>query len=176
VQFAYCGCCGVPGSVGEGENADGPSVDGNQDSRMPRCGQFVSPSGQVAEVNAFNRHQAAVAHQDSSAVNLTMGSMTGNVAERRGHKFRDSLLVGAAHDSLRKRMLRFALHCGGERQKISLGEAVRDHIGDLWFPLVRLPVLSITTVSMWAEVSSAAAFLKLGGLSARSESQASSTA
>ncbi|MCE3277658.1 MAG: hypothetical protein K0R13_3513, partial [Propionibacteriaceae bacterium] len=57
----------------------------------------------------------------SSAVNLPLGTVPGNVAECRGSQSWDSRGVGVERNGLSQRMLRFALHRGGKRQHLSLG-------------------------------------------------------
>jgi hypothetical protein len=61
VQFAYCGCRCVAGSVRESENADGAPVDRNEHSCTPGRGEFISTAPQVTDVHTFGRHEAAVA-------------------------------------------------------------------------------------------------------------------
>src|SRR5215204_1425331 len=94
------------------------SVDGNEDSGTPGRGQLVSSAAQDAEIDAFGCHETAVAYQHALAVDLCLGSMTGNVAERGCRHLGGSSLIGMASDGLGQWMLRFAFNRGGERQQL----------------------------------------------------------
>jgi len=67
--------------------------------------------------------------------------------------------LGVGDDGPGEGMLRRARHHGGDGEQIRLVEPDGDDVADLGSPWVRVPVLSITTVSIRAEASNAAAFV-----------------
>ena len=138
------------------------AVDGDQDRGAAAGGQLVPAAAQRRRgrrPRASSRRRLPTATRWPSTVGD--GAVAGRRSRSRSARSASSAaVVGVADDRLGQRVLGLALDRGGQRaaaRSSSMPSATTSVTSGS--PLVRVPVLSITTVSIRAEVSSAVAFL-----------------
>ena len=160
-----CSAATAAAAVGRGASASAISPAARPSTATstavrPVAGQLLAARGQLAEVDALALEQAAVADGDPAAGDGGDGAVAGHVLEPGGGQPVD------ARGRRRGATIARASGCSDSRSTAavsasssasSMPSATTSVTSGS--PLVRVPVLSITTVSIRAEASSAVAFL-----------------